>query len=222
SIETTFNSEQQSLGVGAFQNCVSLRSIDLPDSLTAIGPRAFANTGFEKFILPKNVTALGTKYTSRGYSYYFGAVFRGCKSLQEFVFNDKVTEIYPDMFAGCTGIKSITIPRTITRIRDDAFLGCSSLSSITFNGNLDGGDFLGRPYTMFLGDSTKYYQKADDGEYVYTTGMITRLVIGPGVTKLNVQLRLPPMPLAEQVKLRELGIRSTHGGDAVPYRIEYR
>jgi hypothetical protein len=99
------------------------------------------------------------------------------------------TELYPATFKDCVNLKSIVIPANIQRIRSRraaadnpgpvAFDGCSSLSEITFLGNLEEGDFTG-------------------------AGIITKLVIGSGVTRLNVKLNLPNMPLAEQAKLREL------------------
>jgi hypothetical protein len=216
---------------GAFENCVSLTSIDFPATVTEIQQRAFAISmdyivdyigrsavargGLKTVTLPPNLVTLGSvkSWTAGGrgdYSFeataYWGDVFSGQQNLEQVTLNGKLTELYAGMFEDCVNLKSIVIPANIQRIRSRrvaadspgpfAFGGCSSLSEITFLGNLEEGDFTG-------------------------AGTITKLVIGSGVTRLNVKLNLPNMPLAEQTKLRDLGIQSTHSGD-MPYTIERR
>lgn len=42
----------------AFLNCESLESIDIPDTVTEIGDRAFANSGLRMLVIPSGVTAV--------------------------------------------------------------------------------------------------------------------------------------------------------------------
>ena len=44
----------------AFDNCVSLISISLPNSLTSIGTDAFKNTNLTTIIFPNNLKSIGT------------------------------------------------------------------------------------------------------------------------------------------------------------------
>jgi hypothetical protein len=237
-IRTVRDTSGYGSNIGAFENCVSLTTIDLPDSVTAIGPEAFRGSGLKRFVVPPKVTSLGsgTSGTSReskgdydiSYANFSGNIFEGCASLEEVVFHDKVTFISTGVFSGCTSLKSVVFPASIKTIYKNAFSGCSSLSSITFNGNVSGitleSDGWGSSYQVaapvdFTADASIYVRNKNVKS---PAGRITNLVIGPGVKKLDIKLNLPPMPLAEQAKLRELGIQSTHSGDEVPYKIEYR
>jgi hypothetical protein len=211
---------------GAFENCGSLESIDFPDSVTTIHADAFKDcTSLKSVTLPANVTQLGTLTDVNRFEVRFGYVFQRCTSLEQVVFNSKLTELYPGTFSGCTSLTSISLPATITELWDSeafdretvgVFGGCSALTDITFNSNLDGGDFT---TSAIMGHHDGFGgSRSYDRAYPPT---ITRLVIGPGVTKLNIRLSLPNMSLAEQAKLRELGIQSTHSGD-MPYTVEYR
>ena len=57
--EVTIPSYVRKIGFGAFQNNRSLKEVRLPNGLTEIGDRAFANCGLSKIIFPKTVTSFG-------------------------------------------------------------------------------------------------------------------------------------------------------------------
>ncbi|MDR1306287.1 MAG: leucine-rich repeat domain-containing protein [Treponema sp.] len=197
---------------GAFEGCVSLESIDFPDSLTTIENEAFRGcTSLKSVALPANLTQLGVAF-----QYYIGGsedqtkeagdVFSGCRSLETVTFNGRLTEIPGGTFSGCTSLKSVTIPANIKRLRG-AF-EYSSIIEITFNGNLEDG----------LHQTVTYSGTTKDPLHP----PLTRVVIGKGVTRLNSSFYLPPMSLEEQAKLREVGIRSSHGEDYPPIIFEYQ
>ena len=48
------------LGEDAFYDCQNLAIVDLPESLKAIHPDAFAKTGIKDIILPDNITFIGS------------------------------------------------------------------------------------------------------------------------------------------------------------------
>ncbi|MCM1513522.1 MAG: leucine-rich repeat protein [Anaeroplasma bactoclasticum] len=77
-----------------FQNCVSLKTVEIPNKTTKIGSS-----------------------TTAGY------VFDGCTALENVKFLGAITHIYGYAFRNCTALKSITIPETVTELGDYAFFG---------------------------------------------------------------------------------------------------
>ena len=104
----------------------SLRSINIPDSVTSLRESAFGGTNLTSVILPDSIV-----YTE---DYVFQAMInlisiqipgtcgslgsymlQNCLSLTSFVFPDSVTSIGFSFFYGCTSLVSVTIPDTVTR-----------------------------------------------------------------------------------------------------------
>ncbi|GHU55388.1 hypothetical protein FACS1894132_11430 [Clostridia bacterium] len=81
------------IGGWAFENCTSLTSITIPNSVTSIGERAFFNcTSLTSITIPNSVTSIG-------YS-----AFRYCTSLTSIVIPDSVTSIGIYAFENCTSL----------------------------------------------------------------------------------------------------------------------
>lgn len=146
--------ETTKIDSGAFQNCTSLCSIVLPNSLTEIGREAFSGcTSLLSMAIPNSVTKIGD------------SAFSGCSSLFSIVIPDSVIEIGKGALGNCQILNEInvaegnpsfisidgalysqdgkilrqcpgskndfTIPDSVTEIGDSAFLGCVTLSCIT-------------------------------------------------------------------------------------------
>ena len=108
-----------SIGYGAFQNCTSLTSIEIPSSVTSISRGAFSGcTSLTSIEIPNGITSIG-EYA-----------FSGCKSLTSIEIPSRVTSIDFGAFSGCTSLTSIEIPSSVTSIGDTAFFNCTSLTSI--------------------------------------------------------------------------------------------
>ena len=103
----------------AFENCVSLTSVTIPDTVTSIG------NSFDNCTSLRNVT-IGS-----GVTYIGGYAFYNCNSLPSINLPSGVTYIGSNAFAGCGSLGSITIPSGITGISEYAFDSCSSLTSVT-------------------------------------------------------------------------------------------
>ena len=104
----------------AFNGCISLTSITIPNSVTSIGMCAFRHCrSLTSITIPNSVTSIG------------GDAFYGCSSLTSIIIPNSVTSIGYYAFRNCSGLQSITIPNSVTIILDYAFSGCSSLTSIT-------------------------------------------------------------------------------------------
>ena len=109
-----------SIGVGAFSECYSLASIDLPTSVTSIGDDAFRNcSSLESITIPFGVTSIGAR------------VFSGCSSLESIEIPSSVTSIGDYAFRNCSSLESITIPSSVTSIGAGVFSYCSSLANIS-------------------------------------------------------------------------------------------
>lgn len=66
---------------GAFWHCTEMKSIDIPNSVTHIGVRAFAHTGLTKVVIPDSVTFIGS------------AAFEECYELTSIEIPSSVTKI---------------------------------------------------------------------------------------------------------------------------------
>ena len=105
----------------AFCSCTSLKSITLPDSLTAINVFAFYKcTALRSITIPDSVISLGN------------SVFWECTSLESIILPSCLTGISAGTFYKCTSIQSIIIPDSVTSIGNNAFSYCESLRTITF------------------------------------------------------------------------------------------
>ena len=107
------------IGDSAFDQCHSLTSIVIPDSVISIGDDAFEDcTSLTNVVIGNGVTSIGD------YAFYH------CTSLTGIVIGNSVTSIGDDAFYYCTSLTSIVIPDSVISIGDDAFYHCDSLTSI--------------------------------------------------------------------------------------------
>ena len=129
-------SQLTSINEFAFDYCISLKDIILPDNLTAVRYRAFFGSGLEELTIGANLIDLGD------------GAFSGCRSLQ----NISVSEENPNytsvdgvvfskdnavlcMFpAGRSG--SYTVPAYTVRIANYAFAEATSLTDVELNAGL--------------------------------------------------------------------------------------
>ena len=103
----------------AFNDCGSLTSVTIPNSVTSIGNYAFSGcTSLTSVTIPNSVTSIGD------------GAFNGCSGLRSITIPNSITSIGGGTFAGCSGLTSITIPNSVTTIGESAFSSCSKLSSI--------------------------------------------------------------------------------------------
>lgn len=150
-IPTVFQSEDgtwfrvEGIGMFAFEDCKSLNSIEIPDSVTSIGNNAFAGcTNLENITIPASVTTIWDR------------AFSGCESLQKVNITDlsawlsiminfvdmdgnglfEADEVSnplsngADLYINGELVDDLVIPSTVTSIKDGAFYGCTSLTSI--------------------------------------------------------------------------------------------
>ncbi len=131
------------IGTSVFQNCTSLTSITIPDSVTHIWDFAFSGcsnlatvtrgdglksigdcafqdcSSLTTIMLPAGVTSIG------------GSAFSGCSSLTTVVIPVGVTSIRWKTFYRCSNLTTVTIPPGVSSIGDNAFDKCSNLATVT-------------------------------------------------------------------------------------------
>lgn len=132
--------------------CSHVTQLNLPDTLTEIGPNAFEGcSSLAELEIPTSVTTLG------------GDCFQGATSLKELhiradyaiprativspfedsgieklVIEEGVTTVVSHMFDdGCTKMTELILPTTLTTIGGDAFENCKSLKNLTVRSNAD-------------------------------------------------------------------------------------
>ena len=109
-----------SIGDGAFRNC-SLDSVVLSycTSLTSIGNAAFAHGVLDVIKFPAKLTSVGDE------------AFSGCRVRSLDFSSTSLTSIGSRAFAYCYDLESIRFPVSLASMGDDAFISCSSLSKLT-------------------------------------------------------------------------------------------
>ena len=129
-----------SIGDEAFSGCTSLRTINLPDTITRIGSYVFQDTNLRSLTLPKNLQTLEAycfflcRFSAieipEGVTYIPENAFTSCTSLANVTLPDGLLAIGQHAFHGCYNLTSLHIPETVTQIGGWAFQDCSRLSSI--------------------------------------------------------------------------------------------
>jgi len=157
-IETlAFPATLQSIGLGAFENCRSLRRLTLPfvgGSRTEntylgyiFGAQNYgASIGFYSYALEWVTVTEGIEKLDDHAFYQCKTVrsitlpesvrtigvraFSGCESLTEIKLSDHITTIGDAAFSGCIRLKQISLGDSLTKIGVNAFLNCLSLETI--------------------------------------------------------------------------------------------
>ena len=101
----------------AFEGCVHLETIAIPDGVTQIGNRAFRGCeSLASISIPESVTQIGDW------------VFFDCKALVAIAIPNSVTQIGPRAFQDCSALVTVSIPESVTEIGEMVFFGCERLT----------------------------------------------------------------------------------------------
>ena len=149
------------IGSYAFEGCVGLTSVTIPDSVKSIGVGAFAVCdGLGEVVIPTSVQVIGDY------------AFEGCVGLTSVTIPDSVKSIGVGAFAVCDGLGEVVIPTSVQVIGDYAFEYCISLARaiVPTMYRQDHGDiFDGCPcYPLGIIDRDVNVTVADGVVFIYT------------------------------------------------------
>ncbi|MBS4831720.1 leucine-rich repeat protein [Ruminococcus callidus] len=109
---------------GAFNNCVLLTQLIIPDSVEEIGNNAFYGCSSLKEIkLPTKIKTIDI------------SMFTQCINILEVFIPDEVETIKSGAFNLCKSLKTVYIPKSVVEIEKDVFDGCDSLATIFYEGS---------------------------------------------------------------------------------------
>ena len=94
----------ETIGEEAFEGCVKLTSIKIPNSVTSIGRAAFLGSGLTSVEIPDSVTSIGE------------STFQFCEKLTSIKIPNSVTSIGWEAFSDCNSLTSLMIPISVTTI----------------------------------------------------------------------------------------------------------
>ena len=146
----------------AFYNCVSIKSVEIGNSVTSIGSSAFYNcSGLTSIIIPNSVTSIGDEAFYRCSSLtkvnYLGSVDKWVDFdwnydndnptyyAKDLYINDELLtdvkistadSIKKYAFYNCASIKSVEIGNSVTTLCSNSFSNCETLTSVTLGENV--------------------------------------------------------------------------------------
>lgn len=95
----------------AFEGCVNLSHLDLPEEIQYLGDNCFRNSGIIEIVIPDSVTTMGH------------SICESCKNLENVVIGNRVSHIEYCAFQGCSKLRKLSIPAGIKDIDFGAFDG---------------------------------------------------------------------------------------------------
>ncbi len=139
----------------AFYNCVALKNMTIPDTITTIGKEAFAGCAALETLEFEQNTSNSGELTEIGESAFYQcymlkevklpatvkmvgkAAFYGCVSVLNLELSDSLEYIGENAFCGLNQITDLELGNNLNYIGNYAFSGCESLKSVTLSKEID-------------------------------------------------------------------------------------
>ena len=112
------------MGTSCFDGCSSLKDLRLPVQMDEIRAYAFNGcTSLENVVLPEGIQLVGQ------------AAFRDCSSLQDIVIPKGVQKIGLEAMSGCKALTEVYLPKSLKSVDAFAFKECTQLKDIYYEGS---------------------------------------------------------------------------------------
>lgn len=122
--EVNISSEITEIGASAFEECLSLFTFDIPETVTKIGDAAFKHSAISEVTIPTGITIIPQNS------------FESCDNLLTVILPETTLEIGNAAFNNCYTLKNITLPNKLKKIGEYSFYGCTRLSTVTLPSSL--------------------------------------------------------------------------------------
>lgn len=109
------------LGRWIFEGCDNLKDITLHEGLTTLSQSTFYGCGISEIQIPTTVTEIPDY------------CFSNCHNLGMIYLHNNITSIGGHVFFNCYALKSFTVPEKVTVLPESAFYYCRSLSRIVLH-----------------------------------------------------------------------------------------
>lgn len=156
------NKGLEKIGGTAFENCTSLQTISMPDTVKQLGYAVFRNCqNLVNVKLSSNIQIINSH------------TFAGCSKLREITIPEGIREIKGFVFQDCTILSKVSLPESLEQMENECFFGVSSLEAINLaNGNQH---FLYENGILLTKDRTKMFaivkQAINGNTFVVPTGI---------------------------------------------------
>lgn len=146
------DADTEVIGAGAFENNTVITEVIIPDKVSLVSDRAFAEcTSLKKVVFPKNLKTIGeqafqaSRLTELDLSeanqltVICSAAFAECKDLVKVMLPEGLVRLIadpwggPNVFDNCTALKSIRIPKSVMEV--SKFRGCTALANVYYTGS---------------------------------------------------------------------------------------
>lgn len=115
----------KTIGDYAFDYCIALKSVTIPQSVTSIGKHAFDGChSLDSLAINGAIESMGKQ------------AFDGCISLKTLKLGENIKTIGNYAFRNCISLTNVTIPEKVTTIGPGTFSWCTHLESITLPAGL--------------------------------------------------------------------------------------
>ena len=113
------------IGKKAFAECIKLSAVNISENISWLCDYAFKDAALTNVHIPDSVTKLGI------------GVFEGNASLKSVRLPNGMTDIPDEMFANCSGLVRIEMPDSLSTVGASAFRNCSSLKEVGWSKSID-------------------------------------------------------------------------------------